>query len=163
MVTETPPSPVNFTASMVVHFVTAVREVFSTMLGTTVTVSSPHQKCTPAPTHDVSALIGLSGQVIGSMVLSFNQSTAVNAAAAFSGTSIPADHPDFPDAIGELANMIAGAAKKHFGASASISVPSIIMGSGHSVARLQNVPCIVIPCSTTFGDFAIEISVKANL
>jgi len=151
-----------FTVGMVVHFVTAVREVFSTMLSTTVSVATPHQKHSPSPTYDVSAIIGISGQVVGSMVLSFELATAAKIVAALSGSPISPDSPDFPDAVGEIANMIAGSAKKHFGATASISIPSIVMGGGHTLARLHDQPCIVIPCNTDHGRFVIEVSVKAN-
>jgi chemotaxis protein CheX len=67
---------------------------------------------------------------------------------------------DFTDAVGELANMIAGGAKKHLGNAASITVPSVIIGKGHQIARLSDVPCLVIPCTTAAGDFAVEINIK---
>lgn len=151
-----------FTASMVVHFVSAVREVFTTMLSTTVNVATPHHKNNPSPMYDVSAIIGISGQVVGSMVLCFELQTAAKIAAALSGAPVKPDSPDFPDAIGEIANMIAGSAKRNFGAAASISIPSIVMGGGHTLARLHDQPCIVIPCNTELGRFVIEVSVKAN-
>ena len=31
---------------------------------------------------------------------------------------------------------------------------------GHQIARLSDVPCIVIPCVTPAGDFAVEVNVK---
>ncbi len=68
--------------------------------------------------------------------------------------------PDFADAVGELANMIAGGAKRHLGNLASITVPSVVIGSGHVIARLTDVPCIVIPCQTDAGSFAVEVSIK---
>jgi chemotaxis protein CheX len=62
--------------------------------------------------------------------------------------------------VGELANMIAGGAKKDLGCVASISCPSVVIGPGHTIARLSDVPCIVIPCKTPVGDFAVEINIK---
>jgi len=62
--------------------------------------------------------------------------------------------------VGELANMIAGSAKTSFGGGTNISVPSIILGSGHTIARLHDVPCLVIPCHTPAGDFAVEVNIK---
>lgn len=162
MSTQVQSTAQNFTAGMVVHFVSAVREVFSTMLSTPVHVGTPHHKNTPSPSYDVSAIIGISGQVVGSMVLSFELAIAAKIVAALSGAPVPPDSADFPDAVGEIANMIAGSAKKNFGAAASISIPSIVMGSGHTLARLHDQPCIVIPCNSDFGRFVIEVSVKAN-
>ena len=151
-----------FTANMVVHFVSAVKEVFSTMLSTTVNVASPHHKSNPSQSCDVSAIIGISGQVVGSMVLSFELPVAEKIVAALSGMPVSPESPDFPDAVGEIANMIAGSAKRNFGSAASISIPSIVMGGGHTLARLHDQPCIIIPCNTDHGRFVIEVSVKAN-
>ena len=156
------PTNQTFTVGLVVHFVAAVREVFSTMLGTAVNVASPHNKSHPSPTFDVSAIVGISGQVVGSMVLSFEMETAAKIVAALSGAVVSPKSPDFPDAVGEIANMIAGSAKRNFGATASISIPSIVMGGGHTLARLHDQPCIVIPCNTDLGRFVIEVSVKPN-
>jgi chemotaxis protein CheX len=150
----------NNTAGLAVHFVTSVREVLGTMLSTTVNVGTPFRKSDPARQHDISAVIGLSGNVVGSMVLSFDRPTALNMVRAFTGGATAEDSLDFADAIGELANMVAGAAKKRFGTLASISLPSVIVGSGHAVARLHDSPSIIIPCATTLGRFDIEVSIK---
>jgi chemotaxis protein CheX len=145
---------------MIVPFVDAIRGVFSTMVGVPTTVERPHVKTAPAPTYDVSSIIGFSGDVVGSVVVSFQQVAAEKLATAFAGAPIDPSSPDFADALGELANMIAGSAKKHLGAMASITVPSVVIGSGHTIARLSDVPCVVIPCKTAAGDFAVEVSVK---
>jgi hypothetical protein len=39
-------------------------------------------------------------------------------------------------------------------------VPSVIIGSGHQIARLSDVPCVVIPCTSPVGDFAVEVNIK---
>jgi chemotaxis protein CheX len=145
---------------LIVPFVNSVRAVFSTMVGVTTTVGRPMLKVDPSPTHDVSSIIGFSGHVTGSVVVSFQQEAAIKLASAFAGAEILPDSPDFADAIGELANMIAGNAKKDLGGSANISVPNVIIGRGHTVARLSGVPCIVIPCQTPVGDFTVEVNVK---
>lgn len=146
--------------SLIVQFVRSVREVLSTMVGMETTVGKPHLKTQPTTSYDVSGIIGFSGQVIGSMVVSFPQGVAERIVEAFAGTKLSPDTPDFADAVGELANMIAGSAKKDLGGSASITVPSVIIGPGHTVARLAEVPCVVIPCSTPVGEFAVEVSIK---
>ena len=105
-------------------------------------------------------VIGFSGEFVGSMVLSFKNATAVAIVSNFTGMPIEPGSPDFADAVGELANMIAGSAKTSFGGNTNISVPSIILGSGHTVAQLHGVPCLVIPCHTEAGDFAVEVNIK---
>ena len=78
-------------------------------------------------------------------------SCAIAMVKAFSGTEFEPSHPDFADAIGELSNMIAGAAKKEFGVVCSITIPSVIIGKGHTLARISGIPCVVIPISTPVG------------
>jgi chemotaxis protein CheX len=162
MSTATPAAPV-LNPKLIIPFVNSVRQVFSTMVSVPTTVKPPHLKGSPGPSYDVSGIIGFSGDVVGSVVVSFEKSAAVKLVAAFAGMEIAVDSPDFADAIGELANMIAGSAKKDLGSAASISVPSVIIGAGHTVARLSDVPCIVIPCTTPVGDFAVEVNVKQTV
>src|SRR4051812_30178471 len=150
--TATPPAATSaINPKLIVPFVNSVRNVFNTMVGVQTTVERPTLKSGPVVSYDVSAIIGFSGQVIGSVVVSFQMAAALSLVKAFAGADIAADSPDFPDAIGELANMIAGSAKKDLGATASITCPSVVLGPNHVIARLRGVPCLVIPCKTPVG------------
>ena len=158
---EAPPvSPAAINPRLIVPFVNAVRAVFSTMVGVSTTIGRPQLKRNPAPSYDVSSIIGFSGDVMGSVVVSFQKAAALKLVSAFAGVEITADSPDFADAVGELANMIAGNAKKDLGSAASITVPNVVIGTGHCIAGLSGVPCLVIPCSTPVGDFAVEVNIK---
>jgi chemotaxis protein CheX len=161
-VAENPRTDSAATARLVTHFMTSIRDVLKTMAHMDVKIGTPALKKNPLPSYDVSGIIGFSGNFVGSMVLSFQQSTAAAIVAAFAGMPVPSDSPDFADAVGELANMIAGSAKTSFGGGANISVPSIIMGHGHTIARLQDIPCLVIPCQTAAGEFAVEVNIKSQ-
>lgn len=153
-------TPVTINPKLIVPFVNSVRSVFSTMVGMATILDRPHVKAQPAPTYDVSSIIGFSGDVIGSVVVSFERSAAEKLVEAFAGAPMEFGTADFADAVGELANMIAGGAKKHLGNAATITVPNVVIGTGHTIARLSGVPCIVIPCRTDVGAFAVEISIK---
>lgn len=145
---------------LIVPFVNSVRAVFSTMVGVQTTVGRPTLKSHPSPSYHVSGIIGFSGDVVGSVVVSFQRDAAVKLASAFAGVELTPDSPEFADAIGELANMIAGNAKKDLGGAANITTPNVIIGPNHSVARLSGVPCLVIPVSSPAGDFAVEVNIK---
>ena len=56
--------------------------------------------------------------------------------------------------------MISTNRKKPIGANASITCPSVIIGTGHTIARLRDVPCLVIPVESPLGNFVIEVSIK---
>ena len=153
-----PSSQIN--AKLIVPFVNSVRSVFSTMVRVQTTVQRPFLKTDQSTPYDISSIIGFSGDVVGSVVVSFDQKAAQKLVTAFAGVEIEMESPDFADAVGELSNMIAGSAKKDLGAMASITVPTVIIGRGHKVARLSDVPCVCIPCSTTHGDFVVEVNIK---
>jgi chemotaxis protein CheX len=145
---------------LIVPFVNSVRSVFATMVKVGTEVERPRLKMQPAPSYDVSSIIGFSGQIVGSVVVSFQREAAEALASAFACTPLTLTDADFPDAIGELANMIAGGAKTQLGSLANITVPNVVIGSGHVIARLSGVPCIEIPCKTPVGNFAVEVNIK---
>jgi chemotaxis protein CheX len=155
---STPSAPIS--SRLIMPFMNSARDVFSTMVGVPTTIGKPHLKNQPAPTFDVSGIVGFSGDILGTVVVSFQSACAVALVKAFSGSEFSLTDPDFSDGIGELANMIAGAAKKEFEMNCSITVPTVIIGSGHSVARISGVACVVIPISTPVGEFAVEVSIK---
>lgn len=143
-------------------FVGSIVNVFKTMLATEVRVGKPQMKEAEMVSAEVSGIIGLSGEVQGSVVLSFNGDVASRIASKFAGTEMTMESPDFCDAIGELANMVAGNAKKDFvGYEASISLPSVILGAGHKVMSSKARPFLVIPCDTTLGRFNVEVAIVA--
>ncbi len=144
-------------------FVIAIRRVFETMVHTPVTIGKPSLLDGQKSVADVSGIIGLSGDVSGSVVLSFPSEVACKAASAFAGTTITQDSPDFADAIGELANMVAGNAKTQFeGKNVSISLPSVIVGKEHIVSQSRINPRILIPCETPLGPVYVDISLKVE-
>ena len=140
-------------------FIMAIKNVFSTMVRTEVTVGKPQVRTAELRSADVSGVIGLSGDATGAVVLSFPRVVACKVASMFAGAELTPEDEDFADAIGELANMIAGNAKKDFGGVAvTISLPSVIVGAGHQVSQLRASPQLVIPCQTPMGPFNVEVA-----
>jgi len=75
------------------------------------------------------AVISLVGDVEWSIFLGLPRDTAPALAAKFAGFEIPFDSPDMGDAVGELANILAGEVKRKLrakGVNANISLPSVI-------------------------------------
>lgn len=93
-------------------FIAAVKHVFKTMLSTDIMISKPRLKSPDEGNFDVSAVIGFSGDAAGAVILCFRTDTAVKTASKFTGSPLTPQHPDFSDALGELANMVAGQAKR---------------------------------------------------
>ena len=90
---------VNINPKLIVPFVNSVRSVFSTMVKVGTTVERPHLKTAPEPNYDVSGIIGFSGDVVGSVVVSFQASCAMKLVEAFAGMAMEMGSSDFCDAI----------------------------------------------------------------
>lgn len=146
--------------AMILPFVKAVRDVFLKMANTETTVGKPFLKDNAKATYEVCGIIGFSGEITGSVTVCFSDTAALKLVEAFAGMAIERTSSDFADAIGELANMIAGSAKHQLGGAASISTPSVVIGHGYSISGLSKIPCIVIPCSSPFGAFAVEVCIQ---
>jgi chemotaxis protein CheX len=145
---------------LVVPFVNSARTVLSTMAGINAVIEKPFLKNGAVLKHDISGIIGFTGEIEGSVVIGLSMGVARYVVKAFAGMELTIESPDFADAIGELANMIAGSAKQHLNATAGISIPTVVLGNGHVTARLNGVPCVVIPCKTPAGDFAVEVNIR---
>lgn len=144
-------------------FIKSIQNVFKTMLSAEVEFGKPHVGTDNEPRPDVSGIIGFSGDATGSVVLSFSQDVAINAASTFAGMPMEMHTEDFADAIGELANMVAGGAKAEFeGLNVNISLPSVIIGEGHEVSRSGVYPRLVIPCNCALGTFVVGVSMKVQ-
>lgn len=148
-------------SSNIAAFVFSVRNVFATMLQLPLQIGEPAVKKAGSPSYDVSGIIGMSGDVDGTVVLSFPTTTAERVVSLFAGEDIAHSHADFPDAVGELVNMITGGAKARFaGKQVSVTCPSVVIGRNHLVFNRKDVTCVLIPCTCDCGEFAVEVAMR---
>ena len=151
----------SFDPSYVTAFVEATKKVFQTMLGLEVTFGDPVPGKLPHLANDVSAIIRMTGGVIGIVVLSLPMASAEEIVSAFVGSPVDRKSDDFTDAVGELVNMISGNAKVNFvGEQVCLSRPSVVLGEGNTVQQPSGSVCVSIPCRSSCGDFAIDVSLK---
>jgi len=144
-------------------FLASIKNVFDMMLQVPFTMGKPRIKDDNVPRYDVSGIIGLSGSVTGCVVINLSEEIALQLVSALSGEEYTEFNDDCSDAIGELANMIAGGAKKDFpGEDNAISVPSIVVGK-HRVTYPSGVPIITIPCDTSAGRLTVDVALKECL
>ena len=140
-------------------FISAIQNVFRTTLKTEILISKPRAPGKDDPDTDVSAIIGLSGGTVGSVALCFPMKTAIAAAGKLTDTELQQNDPDFADALGELANMVAGQAKTQLlGNQISTSLPSVVMGSPHCVLKPERMPALTLPCDSALGRFCVRIA-----
>lgn len=148
--------------SDITPFIRATRNVFDTMLRMPVTFGDPRVITSHEPqAHHVSGIIGLSGDLVGAVAVMFPKQTADLVVRALAGPSADNDSELFADAIGEIANMISGAAKAQYeGKTISISCPSVVIGSGHQIHQQSNTRSVAIPCRAGGSPFDILVSLR---
>lgn len=142
-------------------FVESTKAVFSTMLGWEVKLTEVARVNTYLAKHDVSGIIGFSGAVRGTVVISLDQEVALSAVEAFLGMRPTSIDADVMDSVGELANMVAGGAKERIGiAGIGLGLPTSVAGKDHRITFEPGAAVELLQFSTPHGPFSIEIGMR---
>jgi chemotaxis protein CheX len=142
-------------------FLVSTISTFKTMLGCVLTRGAPYVTNGSQPEHEVSGVIGLSGKAQGTVVVGLGREAALKATEAMLQERPPEINGDVVDAIGELANIIAGQAKaqlEHLGL--SVSLPSVITGKGHCIQFPTKVTPICIPFDSDWGPITVKVGLS---
>lgn len=126
------------------HLDSAVREVFSTMVGADLEVADGQ---TALGLPNLTALVGLAGSFNGVVSVRCDMRSAHRVASRMLGLSeddcatvdAPGADANAADAMGEICNMVAGAFKARVcasGESCLLSVPSVIIGADYHLRLL---------------------------
>lgn len=134
-------------------FVDAVTNVLTTMAFTTPQPGTAFKRNHRQPSEsegDITAIIGMTGLVNGSMAISFSEKAILHIVSNMFGETCEEIDGEVRDAVGELCNMINGDARRTLeGAGMSIfaSIPTIVSGKGHHITHSVAGPSTVIPFS----------------
>ena len=141
----------------------AVKKAFESLIQMDISFDDPLIVESMPEDYDISAIIGLSGGIIGLFVLSFPTETAEKVVSAFAGSSISVnDREDLIDAVGELANIIMRSGRTKLDCNdIAISSPSVVTGKQHCINTPSDNTIIRIPCHSSAGDFSVELSIRS--
>lgn len=143
-------------------FIMATVETFATMVKTKVTPGRVRLKTGDGLSYDISGIIGLSGGAKGSVTLSFPRNVAEAFVRAFTGLA-EVTPKAVVDAVGEFANIIAGAAKRDLAQhKINISLPTVVTGDGHGINGPVDTVNMVVPFVSEHGNFDLAISFKSQ-
>jgi chemotaxis protein CheX len=142
-------------------FVVASVRLFREYLGVQLSHEPPYVNPEPQDLLEVSGIIGLAGETVGAVVLSFDTPTAIAVVSKLAGKSYRALSNEVIDGVGELVNIIAGNAKKDLlDFRLSISLPGVITGRQYRIKWPDGVPVVTIPFSSSLGAFWVSVSLK---
>lgn len=143
-------------------FVAAARDVLEQELGADVhagKLALANGSCT---THDVTAIIGITGQLTGMALYGMSEATALAIVGQLMGA--PCDELDelALSGVGELANVITGCATTllaQMGISVDIAPPALLQGAGSRVST-AGIQRLVVPLVTSHGTVEAQLAIK---
>lgn len=142
-------------------FINSTVHVLETMAATKPTCGKAFLKKDGVARGDVSAVIGLTGDVKGTVSVSFTDTCILSIVSKMFGEEMKELNDEIKDAVGEITNMISGQARQaleDLGRSLKAAIPSVIMGKDHSISHMTSHPVIAIPFETDNGAFTVEVS-----
>jgi len=145
-------------------FIESVHNMMETMMGVTPQRQGIKIKEEPLTSGDISGIIGFADKnITGAVALSFPIETALKVYQLMMDETAESLNSDVQDIVGELANMVAGGAKKAFaeaGYQFHISIPSVIIGNNHAIFHKMGTPVVVVEFLVEGKPFCMEVSMK---
>lgn len=143
----------------------ATADVFGTMLATQLEVAQPFENPEPFLEAEVTGFIGLSGAFRGYVALHASREQSRDFTARLLGAELDSIGRDdeLRDAVGEIANMIAGNVKRELAGQGgiAISLPSVALQL-RSPMRVPQAHGVVLPLSDYTGQFHVELVVAGS-
>ncbi len=125
-------------------FIDASRDYFSVATGVDAEVGTPYLiECDQPVINEYTGIIGISGVRKGCVYLTASR-VMLKAVLVRLGLKI-LDREQICDLVGEIANTIAGSARREFGGQFHISVPIVVSGESDSIHLPKSVKCYAIP------------------
>lgn len=147
-------------------FLYGTAEVLNKMANVKPVAGKPFAKTHDTAYGDVSGIIGMTGDAIGSLALTFSEKCIIGIVSKMLGESHNEINKEVLDAVGELTNMISGASRKLMekdNLKVFAAIPTVVFGKNHTVRHVIQGPSIVIPFQTESGDFVIDVCLQAQM
>ena len=144
-------------------FLQGTSEVLMKMASLMVTAGKPYAKTDDTAPGDISGIIGITGDAVGSLAISFSEGCICSIVTGMLGELHMEVNQEVIDAVGELTNMVSGAARRRLEGEGMVlyaAIPTVVLGKGHSVRHILNSPSLVIPFETDGGTFYVDVCLK---
>ena len=147
-------------------FIESVNDLFSTMLGHKVVRGKPGLATTTKQnSREIVALIGLSGEVRGTVTLTFPLETAFAMAGCLLGMEIKKMDERVTDMVAEMVNIVSSKAKAKlstkFNSPLELSLPAVVKGEDYTVAYPLNTVRVEIPFESELGPFQLRVTFES--
>lgn len=141
-----------------------VRDVFTTMVEVEDLMHLPMQIDVATHFKDcLTAMVGLAGTYSGLVSVHLPRPLATSFSSKMLGMEVDEINDDVRDAMGEIANMIAGSFKQHLskgGSDIHLSTPSIVDGSEYVMTSGSNIENITLKFATDEEWFMVALTIE---
>ncbi len=150
------------TTTLLNPIILAVIRTFDSMLGCMPRRTGLELKQKSSPRYPLSAIVALTGKLNGTIVLSVSEQVALGVLQRLLFIETEEINSDVCDAVGEIANMIAGASKSELShLSLSLGIPNMVLGKDHEVHYPPEVTSpMCIHFDSEMGPFTIEFGFR---
>ena len=141
-----------------------VQDVFINMVGVEDLMHLPAQ--IDVTTHFkecLTAMVGLAGTYNGLVCVHLPWPLAISFTSLMLGMEVTEIDDDVNDAMGEIANMIAGSFKQHLskgGSDIQLSTPSVVNGSNYVISSGKNLENITLKFAADEEWFLVSLSIE---
>jgi len=142
------------------YIIDAVLEVFATMIFIDIKSGDSMTGQDDSIDSNLTSMIGLAGDLQGVLAVHCPESAALGISGAMLGMTIDAINDDVLDAIGEIANMVAGGLKTSLDGdniTTELAIPTTVLGKAVRTSGQAGGARFLIPFATPVGDFGVEL------
>ena len=145
--------------------VEVTKEIFETMIMVDVTPGEALSEHVSQFKSSLSAMVGFAGFKQGNLALHLPEAVAKGLTGDFLGMEVDEINEDVQDAMGELANMLAGSMKPFIseeGGKVDLSLPSVVYGEEYTLTVVNEADWMIVPFSVSHGDFLVGLELKKH-
>ncbi|MFH2123585.1 MAG: chemotaxis protein CheX [Pseudomonadota bacterium] len=143
----------------------ATTDVFSTMLMMDLVVGEPLEGSGGEISSNITSMLGLGGDIRGMLAVHCPAAVAMAITGGFLGMDVDELNEDVKDAIGEIANMVAGNLKIAFAGhdlKIELAIPTSIVGESYRVGGMLGAKRVAVPFAMPDGQFLMELKYIVN-
>lgn len=136
------------------------QEIFSTMILLDIEEIDADEYLNNMPEVNLSSMLGFGGDIKGALELHFPGAVAIGITSQFLGMNVTQLDEDVKDAMGELANMIAGGLKTFFSErdiKAELAIPTTVTGKAYGTRSIPGAERLQVCFACSVGMFLADM------
>lgn len=147
------------------ELINGTQDVFSTMLMVDLVCEEVVENKSCPMLSNLTSMIGLGGGVRGLLAIHCPASVAKNITGTFLDMEIDELNEDVKDAVGEIANMVAGNLKVSYAGidtNIELAIPTTIVGESFRVSGMNDASRVIVPFKMDEERFWVELMYVLN-